>query len=144
VPTSRGHRGVDFGTFATSRLERGPVPTVRTGSGEEATRAHASPAASPLRLGGGRQFVRSVAHNPVMDGRVGLAVYFLIAAAAAFVTASRNLPLPLLLGLLAALAVAAILVRSQVIKVHGTTRVALGFIVTYVVTYFAVVALFVR
>ena len=79
-----------------------------------------------------------------MDARVAVAVYFLIAAAAAFVTASRNLPLPLLLGLLTALAVVAILVRSQVIKAVGTTRVALGFIVVYVVTYFAVVALFVR
>jgi hypothetical protein len=86
----------------------------------------------------------AVAHNPVMSARVAIAVYFLIAAAAGFVTASRNLPLPLLLGVLAALAVVAILVRTQVIKAHGMTRVALGFMLVYVVTYFAVVALFVR
>jgi hypothetical protein len=101
----------------------------------------------PLRLCGsaaGGSSSRPSAHNPVMDGRVALIVYFLIAAAAAFVTASRNLPLPLLLGVLAALALVAILVRSQVIKANGTTRVALGFIVVYVVTYFAVVALLVR
>jgi len=79
-----------------------------------------------------------------MDDRLALAVYFIVAAAAAFVTASRNLPLPVLLGVLAALAVVAVLVRSQVIRAAGATRVAFGFIVVYVATYFAVVTLFVR
>jgi hypothetical protein len=79
-----------------------------------------------------------------MDSRVALIVYFLVAAAAAFVTASRNLSLPLLFGVLAALAVVAILVRSQVIRAAGATRVSVGFIVVYLVTYFAVVALFGR
>ena len=45
---------------------------------------------------------------------------------------------------LAALAVVAILVRSQVIRAAGATRVSVGFIVVYLVTYFAVVALFAR
>ncbi|HEX5014983.1 MAG TPA: hypothetical protein VFV72_12590 [Candidatus Limnocylindrales bacterium] len=75
-----------------------------------------------------------------MHARVALAVYFLIAAAAALVTASRNLPLPLLFGLLAALAIAAVLVRSQLIGAAGMTRAALGFVVVYLVTFFGVVA----
>jgi hypothetical protein len=76
-----------------------------------------------------------------MDGRVALIVYFLIAAAAAFVTASRNLPVPLLFLVLGALAIAAILIRNQVIGAGVRNRVSLGFIVVYLVTFLGIVVL---
>jgi hypothetical protein len=76
-----------------------------------------------------------------MDGRVALIVYFLIAAAAAFVTASRNLPVPLLFLVLGALALAAIVIRNQVIGAAVRSRVSIGFIVVYLVTFFAIVVM---
>ena len=140
-----GSRGVVFGTFGTARLMRGPVPTVRTGSGEEATRAHATPAAPPLWPCGGQHasLPRVSAAGTIrrMDDRVALAVYFLIAAAAAFVTAARTLPVPLLLLVLLALAIAATLVRTRVLALGRATRATVGFIAVYLVTFFAMVVL---
>jgi hypothetical protein len=79
-----------------------------------------------------------------MDARAALAVYFLIAAAAAFVTASRNLSFPLLIGVLLALGIAATLVRAQVLRQGGSNRATLGFIAVYLVTFFALAVLFRR
>ena len=76
-----------------------------------------------------------------MDARVVLVVYFLIAAAAAFVTASRNLPIPILLAILFVLALVAVLCRSRLLAVGGASRASLGFIAVYLVTYFAMVVL---
>jgi hypothetical protein len=76
-----------------------------------------------------------------MDNRLALAVYFLVAAAAGFVTASRNLPLPLLLLVILALGVVAVLVRRQLLGVAGTTRVAVAFIAVYLATFFVVLLL---
>jgi hypothetical protein len=72
-----------------------------------------------------------------MDTRFALAVYFLIAAVAGFVTATRTLPPLALFGVILALGVVAVLVRSRVLGIAGTTRVAVAFIVVYLVTYFA-------
>jgi hypothetical protein len=72
-----------------------------------------------------------------MDARLALAVYFLIAAAAGFVTATRTLPPLALFGVILALGAVAVLVRSRVLGIRGTTRVAVAFIVVYLVTYFA-------
>jgi hypothetical protein len=72
-----------------------------------------------------------------MDARLGLAVYFLIAAVAGFVTATRTLPPLVLFGVIIALGVVAVLVRSRVLGLGGSTRVAVAFIVVYLVTYFA-------
>jgi hypothetical protein len=77
-----------------------------------------------------------------MDTRVAVAVYLLIAAAAAFVTASRNLSLPLTLVVLGALAVVAILVRRQVIGVGGMTRVSVAFLAVYLATFLLITLLF--
>jgi hypothetical protein len=82
-----------------------------------------------------------LAQSAAVDSRIALIIYFLIAAAAAFVTASRNLPIPVLLAVLFALALVAVLVRSRLLAVGGTSRASLGFIVVYLVTYFAVSAL---
>jgi hypothetical protein len=71
-----------------------------------------------------------------MDARLALAVYFLIAAAAGFVTATRTLPPLALFGVILALGAVAVLVRSRVLGIRGTTRVAVAFIVVYLVTYF--------
>jgi hypothetical protein len=71
-----------------------------------------------------------------MDARVGLVVYLLIAAVAGFVTASRNLPLPLLLLVILTLGVVAVLVRRQVLGVAGNTRVAVVFLSIYLLTFF--------
>jgi len=76
-----------------------------------------------------------------MDARVALAVYFLIAVVAAFVTAARTLPVPLLLGLLLALGIVATLVRARVMSVGGTNRATVGFIAVYLVTFFAMTVL---
>ena len=72
-----------------------------------------------------------------MESRVGIAVYFLIAAAAAFVTAARNLSFPLLLAVLLALGIAATLVRARMLARGGMTRATLGFVMVYLVTFFA-------
>jgi hypothetical protein len=79
-----------------------------------------------------------------MDARVALAVYLLIAAAAAFVTAARTLPVPLLLLVLLALGIVATLVRARVLALGGTTRATVGFIAVYLVTFFALELLFRR
>jgi hypothetical protein len=79
-----------------------------------------------------------------MDARVALAVYLLIAAAAAFVTAARTLPVPLLLLVLLALGIVATLVRARVLARGGTTRATVGFIAVYLVTFFALELLFRR
>ena len=76
-----------------------------------------------------------------MDDRVALGVYFLIAAAAAFVTAARTLPVPVLLLVLLALGIAAALVRARVLTLRGGTRATIGFIAVYLVTFFAMAAL---
>jgi hypothetical protein len=76
-----------------------------------------------------------------VDARVALVVYLLVAAAAAFVTASRNLSLPVLLAVIAALAVVATLLRSRVLALGGATRVSAAFIAVYIVTFFVVRAL---
>jgi hypothetical protein len=76
-----------------------------------------------------------------MDARVALAVYFLIAAAAAFVTAARTLPVPLLLGVLLALGIVATLVRARVLALGGTTRATVGFVAVYLVTFLAMTVL---
>ena len=73
-----------------------------------------------------------------MDPRIGLAVYLLIAAAAGFVTASRNLPLPVLFLVIIALGVVAVLIRRQVLGLGGTTRVAIAFLAVYLLTFFLV------
>ena len=67
-----------------------------------------------------------------------LVVYFLVAAAAGFVTATRNLSLPVLLAVILALGLVAALVRSRVIGVGGTTRVTVAFIAVYLATFFLV------
>ena len=73
------------------------------------------------------------------DGpRIGLAVYLLIAAAAGFVTASRNLLLPVLFLVIIALGVVAVLIRRQVLGLGGTTRVAIAFLAVYLLTFFLV------
>jgi hypothetical protein len=72
-----------------------------------------------------------------MDVRLALAVYFLIAAVAGFVTATRTLPPLALFGVILALGAVAVLVRSRVLGIAGATRVAVAFIVVYLVTYFA-------
>jgi len=79
-----------------------------------------------------------------MDDRFALAVYYLIAAAAAFVTAARTLPVPLLLLVLLALGIAATLVRVRVLALRGSARATIGFIAVYLVTFFAMVVLFRR
>jgi len=76
-----------------------------------------------------------------MDDRVALAVYFLIAAAAAFVTAARTLPVPVLLLVLLALGIAAALVRARVLALRGGNRATIGFIAVYLVTFFAMAVL---
>jgi hypothetical protein len=76
-----------------------------------------------------------------MDARAALAVYFLIAATAAFVTAARTLPVPLLLGVLLALGIVATLVRARVLALGGTTRATVGFVAVYLVTFFAMTVL---
>jgi hypothetical protein len=76
-----------------------------------------------------------------MDARAGLAVYLLIAAAAGFVTASRNLPVPLLIVVIVALGAVAVLVRRQLLGVGGTTRVAFAFLAVYLSTFFVVLVL---
>jgi membrane glycosyltransferase len=86
----------------------------------------------------------ALAQSGAVDTRIALGVYLLIAAAAAFVTASRTLSFPLLLLVLLALAVVAVLVRRQVIGVGGTTRVSVAFIVVYLVTFFVLALLFGR
>lgn len=82
-----------------------------------------------------------LAQSAGMDARVALAVYFLIAAAAAFVTAARTLPVPLLLGVLLALGIVATLVRARVLALGGTTRATVGFVAVYLVTFFAMTVL---
>jgi hypothetical protein len=72
-----------------------------------------------------------------MGVRAALVVYFLIAAVAGFVTASRRLPPLALFAVIIALGIVAVLVRSRVLAVGGTTRVAAAFIAVYVITYFA-------
>ena len=72
-----------------------------------------------------------------MDVRAALVVYFLIAAVAGFVTASRRLPPLALFAVIIALGIVAVLVRSRVLAVGGTTRVTAAFIAVYVITYFA-------
>jgi hypothetical protein len=83
----------------------------------------------------------TLAQSPGMDARVALAVYFLIAAAAAFVTAARTLPVPLLLLVLLALGIVATLVRARVLALGGTTRATVGFVAVYLVTFFAMAVL---
>ena len=77
-----------------------------------------------------------------MDPRIGLAVYLPVAAAAGFVTASRNLPLPVLFLVIIALGVVAVLIRRQVLGLGGTTRVAIAFLAVYLLTFFLVRFLF--
>lgn len=100
----------------------------------------------PLRLCGGA--AGSTGSTPLglgtiarMDSRVALGVYFLIAAVAAFVTAARTLPLPLLFAVLVALGIVAALMRSRVLGLGGTTRATVGFVVIYVVTFAVIVLL---
>lgn len=81
-----------------------------------------------------------LAQSAGMDTRVALAVYFLIAATAAFVTAARP-PVPLLLGVLLALGIVATLVRARVLALGGTTRATVGFVAVYLVTFFAMTVL---
>ena len=76
-----------------------------------------------------------------MDARAALAVDFLIAAAAAFVTAARTLPVPLLLLVLLALGIVATLVRARVLALGGSTRASVGFVAVYLVTFFALTML---
>ena len=76
-----------------------------------------------------------------MDARVALAVYFLIAAAAAFVTAARTLPILPLLGVLLALGIVATLVRARLMAAGGTNRATVGFIAVYLVTFLAMTVL---
>jgi hypothetical protein len=76
-----------------------------------------------------------------MESRTALAVYFLIAAAAAFVTAARNLSFPVLLGILLALGIAATLVRARLLAQSGSSRATVGFIAVYLVTFFAIAVL---
>jgi hypothetical protein len=82
-----------------------------------------------------------LAQSAAMDARVALAVYFLIAAAAAFVTAARRLPVPALLLVLLALGLVAALVRARVLALGGTTRATIGFVAVYLVTFFAMTVL---
>jgi hypothetical protein len=76
-----------------------------------------------------------------MDARLALALYLLIAGVAAFVTAARTLPIPLLLGVLLALGLVATLVRARVMAAGGTTRASVGFIAVYLVTFVAMTVL---
>jgi hypothetical protein len=78
-----------------------------------------------------------------MDARGALLVYLLVAAAAGFVTASRNLPFPILVLVLLALAAVAILVRGQVLGIGPRSRVTVAFFGVYLATFF-LVAVFLR
>jgi hypothetical protein len=79
-----------------------------------------------------------------MDARAALAVYYLIAAAAAFVTAARNLSFPMLIAVLLALGIAATLVRARLLQQGGGSRATIGFIAVYLVTFLALAILFRR
>ena len=77
-----------------------------------------------------------------MDARAGLIVYFLVAAVAGFVTAAGNLPTGLLFVVIIALGAVAVLVRSKVLGLGGTTRVSVAFLGVYLATFFLVRVLF--
>ena len=77
-----------------------------------------------------------------MDARAGLIVYFLVAAAAGFVTAAGNLPTIWLFIVIIALGAVAVLVRSKVLGLGGTTRVSVAFLGVYLATFFLVTVLF--
>ena len=77
-----------------------------------------------------------------MDARAGLVVYFLIAAAAGFVTPAGNLPPLWLFIVIIALGAVAVLVRSRVLGLGGTTRVSVAFLGVYLATFFIVRVLF--
>jgi hypothetical protein len=76
-----------------------------------------------------------------MDPRAALVVYLLIAAAAGFATASRNLSTPVLLGVILALGLVAVLVRRRVLGLGGMTRVSVAFFAVYLATFFLVTLL---
>jgi hypothetical protein len=73
-----------------------------------------------------------------MDDRVAIVVYFLIAVAAGFVTASRALPTAALLAVVLVLGVVATLVRRQVLGLGNRNRVTFAWLGTYVVSYLVV------
>ena len=83
-------------------------------------------------------------HNRPMAGWVTIVVYFLVAVAAAFVTASRSLPAYALIGLVVVLGAVAMLIRRRVLGQANASRVTLAWIVVYVASYFVVVAVFGR
>ena len=70
-----------------------------------------------------------------MGSRAVLAVYFLIAAVAAFVTAARTLSAPVLIAVVLALGATAMLLRRQVMGLGGTTRVSAAWLGVYLLTY---------
>jgi hypothetical protein len=77
-----------------------------------------------------------------MDDRVALAVYFLIAAAAAFVTAARTLPVPYCCSSCSHWASRArARSRPRASRLRGGTRATIGFIAVYLVTFFAMAVL---
>src|SRR5262245_21954296 len=102
------------------------------------------PAAGGTDCGVSVSFAMPTGTIDAMSTRIALAVYFLVAAAAGFVTASRNLPFPLLLLVLLALAIVAVLVRQQVIGAGGMTRVSVAFIGVYIAAFFVTLLLFGR
>jgi uncharacterized membrane protein (DUF106 family) len=73
-----------------------------------------------------------------MDDRLAIVVYFLIAVAAGFVTASRALSTVALLAIVIVLGVAATLVRRQVLGLGNRSRVTLAWLGTYVLSYLVV------
>jgi hypothetical protein len=79
-----------------------------------------------------------------MDVRASLAVYFLVAAVAGFVTAAGTLPFGALLAVLLALGIVAILLRQRLLGLGGMTRVSVAWLGVYVLAYLVTALLFRR
>ena len=79
-----------------------------------------------------------------MDDRLAVVVYFMIAVAAGFVTASRALSTPALLAIVVVLGIAATLLRRQVLGLGNRNRVTLAWLGTYVLSYLVIAVVLTR